>query len=322
MSESARSIHVVSDDEVLLSSVRAAATALEGWELQPPRTVAEILADPPQGGDVILLDGGRGMRSAANSENVYESCRRMAGNTRCRTWVVVDEESSSIAEPIALFCGATGTLSRPLTAEALRNAIDPEVAPKSLVRDARREEEAAEAEKGPDRILPERLLFELGGPPSQRLVSALIDPDTSLFNYEFLTFKLDEEFKRAARFRYPLSCVMLGFEGPASPDVLRELAGIFLTASRDTDVLGRFDESSFLFLLPNTGPDGARIMARRIQELALERGLSDLVGDVLQIAVGIACYPHPEIHEREDLFARTREAFFAARDEGAVVHAV
>jgi len=320
MSQPARSIHVVSQDEVLVSSVRAAASALEGWALLPPRTVEEILAEPPQPGDVILLDGGRGARSGSHSHNVYESCRRLAGNTRCRTWVVVDEESSSIAEPIALFCGATGALARPLSAEALRGAIDPETPAPTLDKDAR--QEAPEEPQSGERPLPERLLSELGGPPSQSLVSALIDPDTSLFNFEFLNFKLDEEFKRAARFRYPLSCVMLGFEGPATPDVLRELAGIFLTASRDTDVLGRFDESSFLFLLPNTGPDGARIMARRIQELALERGLADLVGDPLQIAVGIACYPHPEIKEREDLFARTREAFFSARDEGAVVNAV
>ena len=83
-----------------------------------------------------------------------------------------------------------------------------------------------------------------------------------------------------------------------------------------TDVLGRFDESSFLFFLPNTGPDGARVMAERIKAIANDRGLSDLVGDPLQIAAGISFFPHVDVQRREDLFGRAREAFLAARAEG------
>ena len=112
--------------------------------------------------------------------------------------------------------------------------------------------------------LPEQLLVDIAtGRPRADLVQALTDPETSLFNYAFLNYKLDEEFKRAQRFHQPLSCVMLGFEGQAESDVLQRLAGIFLETSRDTDVLGRFDENSFLFLLPRTGPDGAGVMADR-----------------------------------------------------------
>jgi GGDEF domain-containing protein len=112
---------------------------------------------------------------------------------------------------------------------------------------------------------------------------------------------------------------MLGFEGEASEQVLRELAGIILSASRDTDVLGRFDASSFLFLLPGTGPDGAQVMAHRVEEAARERGLTDLVGDPLQIAVGISSHPHPEIQRREDLYGRARQAFLEARQVGGGV---
>ena len=152
---------------------------------------------------------------------------------------------------------------------------------------------------------------------TQPILRALVDPETGLFNYEFLTFKLDEEFKRARRFGTPLSCVMLGFEGQASEEVLRQLAGAFLETSRDTDVLGRFDESSFLFFLPNTGPDGATVMAERIKAIANERGLKDLVGDPLEISAGIAFYPHVDVSKREALFSRARDAFFKAREAGA-----
>jgi diguanylate cyclase (GGDEF)-like protein len=167
--------------------------------------------------------------------------------------------------------------------------------------------------------LPERLLRDLARERSKRLIDALTDPETGLYSYEFLTYKLDEEYKRSKRFGTPLSCVMLGFDGQADEDVLSQLAGIFLNASRDTDVLGRFDQSSFLFFLPHTGPDGAEIMARRIRTAAEEEGLRDLVGDRLAISVGISFAPNPEVRVREDLFKRAREAYFAAQRSGGVV---
>jgi GGDEF domain-containing protein len=112
---------------------------------------------------------------------------------------------------------------------------------------------------------------------------------------------------------------MLGFEGQADEATLGELASIFLNASRDTDVLGRFDQSSFLFFLPNTGPDGAEVMAERIRQAAETASLGDLVGDPLEIAVGISYYPHPDIKAREALFGRAREAFHSGQRDGGVV---
>lgn len=304
-------IRIVTGDEALLSSARAAVSPLEGWTLMPPETVEELLADPPELGDLILLDGGH------NAPRVYESCRRLTGRTRCRTFVVVDAATLDLAEPIALFCGATGAIKKPLEAAVLRKLLA-NTGPKApLAREAR----VGEARTS-GAALPQRLLEELCSDPASGLIDVLIDPETSLFNYEFLSYKLDEEYKRAKRFQYPLACVMLGFDGQAEEAVLGRLAGIFLSASRDTDVLGRFDESTFLFLLPNTGPDGAAVMARRIREAAQREELSDLVGDLLAISVGIATFPHPSIQRRDDLFARTREAYFAAREHGdALVYA-
>ncbi|HVS17304.1 MAG TPA: diguanylate cyclase [Planctomycetota bacterium] len=304
MADGLRTVRVVTADESLLASVRAAAKALEGWDFASVESLQALLARAPVAGDVLLLDG------RLRDVNVYEACRRLAGQTRCRTFVVVDA-GNALSEPIARFCGATGTLERPLTAAVLRAALE-RGAPSAERPDERRSQ-------GRKPELPEALLADLSGGSDSKLVAAVTDPETKLFNYAFLTFKLDEEFKRAQRFDHPLSCVMLGFEGQASESVLRELAGIFLVASRDTDVLGRFDENSFLFLLPNTGQDGAEIMARRVEEQASRQGLRDLVGDPLTLAVGIAYAPHSEVRRKEDLFARCRQAFFSARQEGGGV---
>lgn len=308
MGDGLRTIRVVSHDDSLLASVKNAAQMLGGWEAATYANIDELLAVPPVAGDVVLLDAW--MRGG----NVYEVCRKLAGKTRCRTFVVVDNQNTA-GEAIARFCGATGTLRRPLVPSKLREALDSSGGPRPQL---------AEQSRGIDKqpALPERLLTDLSGKRDETLVSAATDPETGLFNYAFLNFKLDEEFKRAKRFGTPLSVVMLGFEGAAEPSVLKELAAIFLETSRDTDILGRFDENTFLFFLPHTGLDGAGIMARRVGEMAAQRGLSDLVGDALAISVGIATCPSPDIQRREDLFARARNALLQARQNGGGVVSV
>lgn len=261
MGDGLRTLRLVTNDESLLASTRAAAAALEGFEFQTARSVEELMQKPPTSGDVILLD------NALRSSNVYESCRALNGKTRCRTFVVV-EAGNTTAESIAQFCGATGILARPLNGTALRKAIEMNAAPRAALPASARET----SEKKPVPVFPEAMFTNADGDPDAQMREILTDPDTGLFNFAYLKIKLDEEYKRAARFGNPLSCAMLGFDGQLSDLVLRELAGIFLVTSRDTDVLGRFDENSFLFLLPHTGPDGAEVMAKRVKQMAQEKG--------------------------------------------------
>ncbi len=303
MADSDSTIHLVSSDESLLNSARAALGPIADIEVVVHSDADDLMQAGTGPGDIIFLDGWGG----SGSENIYETCRRLTGKTRCRTFLVGGNEIQ-VAEPIAVFCGATGVLTRPLTTKTCRNALTAVIAPRApLPGDNRGKREP---------VLPELLVKDLVGESGQSLIHAITDPETSLFSFEYLTLKLDEEYKRAVRFRYPLSCVMLGFDGQADNEVLRKLSGVFLQFSRDTDILGRFDESSFLFLLPHTGPDGAEIMARRIGEQAEEMGLRDLVGDPLNVVVGISSCPHPEVTRREELFSRSRDAFQAAQHEG------
>jgi len=318
MGDALRTIHVVGHDDALLAQVQNAVgngaqegrdEYFQGWRVQHVPTHDMLVSNPPAPGDVLLIDAW------ARGRNVYEFLRQLAGRTRCRTFVVV-EERNSLAEPIARFCGASGVMHRPLNATKLRAAF--EMA--GGVSPALPTEHRGQADRG-EFVLPEALLRHISaGTEDRSLVTALIDPSTGLFNFAFLNYKLDEEFKRARRFDMPLACVMLGFEGQATSEVLHELAAIFLSVSRDTDVIGRFDESSFLFLLPNTGPDGAEIMARRVVQAGEERGLRDLVGDRLELAIGITNFPQRGIVHRDDLYRIAREAYLeASRIGGGVV---
>lgn len=326
MGDGLRTIRIVTSDRSVISSARSAVDAsaadggddsLAGYGVAHLESIRALVEAPPAPGDVLVLDAWLG------DDNVYEVLRRLAGRTRCRTFVLVEGGRHQLAEPIARFCGATGVLERPLNASKLAAVLGQTAGPRPAT--------AISGRGGaPEITLPSALLSAIAqdapdaGTASANdrdgeLLRATIDQVTGLFNYSFLQFKLDEEFKRARRFGAPLACAMLGFESQASDDVLRELSSIFLSASRDTDVLGRFDESSFLFLLPNTGPDGAEIMARRVADTAEERRLLDLVGDRVELAIGIANYPSPDIEHRDELYAAAREAFLEARTAGGGV---
>jgi diguanylate cyclase (GGDEF)-like protein len=305
MTKDAKTIRLISGDAATIESVREAAAKLAGYSFAHHKGGDELAKKHPAAGDVVLIDG------QLAGANAYEVCRALVGRTRCRTYLVVDKDNRQ-AQGIAHFCGATGTLTRPVTSASLKKLVEGA--------SARPEPPQAARTKDPKApVFPEALLRDLAGEVDHHVVDALTDPESNLFNYAFLNYKLDEEVKRAQRFGQPLACVMLGFEGECSPAVLRELAGIFLSASRDTDVLGRFDATSFLFLLPSTGPDGAQVMAQRVKDEAKRHGLRDLVGDPLAISVGIATMPHPAVARREDLFARARSAFLEAQKTGGVV---
>lgn len=323
MGDGLRTIRIATTDPSVLSGAKAAIDAanesvaedaLAGWDVEQISSWRELVEAPPAQGDVLLVD------SWLKDRNVYELLRQLAGRTKCRTFVVT-EDGNHLAEPIARFCGATGTIARPVNGSKLRSLLDLSGGPRPSLESDHRGDESVEF------TLPEAILAQIAeadpaqasAPQHNALMQAAIDPVTGLFNYSFLAYKLDEEFKRARRFNAPLAVAMLGFESQASDDVLRELSSIFLSASRDTDVLGRFDENSFLFLLPNTGPDGAEIMARRVADTAEGRRMMDLVGDRIEVAIGIANYPSPDIDKREDLYAAAREAFLDARHAGGGV---
>lgn len=299
-----RTLRWIGADAAAADAARAVARGLEGWEFQTHAVNAQV--SPKAGaGDVLLLDG------RLSTPNAYELCRAWIGKTGCRTFVVTDADPK-LSEGIAQFCGASGVLPRKLTAASLRRAVGADQ-PRAALPSAAR----AKATKKP--VFPRGRMRDMAGAIDTHLVAAITDPETNLFNYAFLNYKLDEEFKRASRFGQPLSCVLLGFDGECGPQTLRELSGIFLGASRDTDVLGRFDLTSFLFFLPSTGPDGARIMAERVVEEARKRKLVDVMGEPLTLSVGIASTPHAKIRQREDLFSLARKAFLSAQRKGGGV---
>lgn len=290
-------IRILSTDSAFVDDLRAALGSLDA---DGPVALDALLADGP--GGTVFVDG-----TFDGACTAFEASRQLTARGGTRLVFVLPHRTGdaavAVSEPIARFCGASTVLTRDFDADAVAAAIGAAQASPIQPNDF----------AAGDAMLPEALLRELTEQESRpmELLERLADPETSLFNYEFLTYKVDEEFKRSRRFGHPLACVLMGFDGEAHEDVLRQLASVFLQACRDTDILGRFDRSSFLFLLPNTPPEGARIMAERVRESVKQLGLRDLVGDPIELSIGSAFYPHPDVQRPSDLL-------HAARTEAAV----
>jgi len=103
-----------------------------------------------------------------------------------------------------------------------------------------------------------------------------IDDLTGLFNSRFLDGALRREVKRAIRTGRPLSLLFVdldGFKGIndryghlCGSRALVEAAERIRSGARETDIVARFGGDEFALILPDTGREGAMLVARRVRE--------------------------------------------------------
>ena len=173
-------------------------------------------------------------------------------------------------------------------------------------------------EHGQENSLQRLMRFER----EDSLLTKLQDTETGLFDGHYATLKLDEEWKRSHRFHQPLSLLLLdiGFESDVS-DIdrrsgLAEAAGVFLNECRDIDVLARFSESVFLFLLPGTGAEGVQVLADRIVGSLKQRLQGQVVANP---AGGVSTVPSTEITNRKSFGAVAEACLTKAKEAGTGV---
>jgi DNA-binding response OmpR family regulator/GGDEF domain-containing protein len=129
---------------------------------------------------------------------------------------------------------------------------------------------------------------------------AMKDPSSSAYTFAYFVDVAGREIDKARRYgrRFALATLGIG-DGPESsknrdgrePSV--EAAERVLGVVRDTDVLARVDESEFYLLLPETGGMGAHTCRRRVmRQLAGPGGLRRGDGRILEVAMGVATFPH------------------------------
>lgn len=159
--------------------------------------------------------------------------------------------------------------------------------------------------------------------------ATVTDALTGAYNRRGFDQRLAAELERAARFRQPLSLLLLDIDlfkqhndaygHPAGDEVLRTVVRLLQAHVRATDVVARQGGDEFAIVLPNTERDGALIMAERFRE-AVESAIWP--GQSVTITVGAATLPAAS-EEGDKLLAWADEALYAAKEAGRnrVVHA-
>lgn len=271
--------------------------------------LARALGGPPASdlaaGSLVVVDAlaGPPATAALPGGHAFAGVRGLKAESDRQVAVVVDA-GDEVGPQLARFCLADAVLRWHADTSSVDVGELGGNGPVAAVRRAsvdemlQRLESDFAASPGRESTVERLLRFESENP----VLQSLQDPETGLFNGPYATWKLDEEWKRAIRFHEPLSLVLLDIgEGlPRMAEdrrraVLVDAASVFLNECRDIDVLARFTPTTFLFLLPGTGTDGAEILAQRMLADLKAR----LPGDEgLHFAAGVVTAPSSHIPDR------------------------
>lgn len=169
---------------------------------------------------------------------------------------------------------------------------------------------------------------------------SIIDDLTTLYNRRFFRRYLDREFRRALRYKRPLTLAILDLDHfklfndlnghEAGNRALRKIGEILKTSFRTTDIACRYGGEEFAVILPETEkgagfvPDGQesglgayRFLERvraRIEEERFENE-ENLPGGSLTISGGVASYP-ADAETVEDLLESADRSLYLAKAEG------
>ncbi len=155
-----------------------------------------------------------------------------------------------------------------------------------------------------DRELRARVERTLRLARSQTALRELAQTDTltGLANLRAFRARLDDEVKRARRYRTPLTCVMADMDqlkpvndqlGHAVGDrAIAAVAAVIRAELRETDFGARYGGDEFVLLLPHTAADEGRVLAERICA-RLRDTVLEASGRRVPIGAsfGVACLP-------------------------------
>jgi diguanylate cyclase (GGDEF)-like protein len=153
---------------------------------------------------------------------------------------------------------------------------------------------------------------------------SITDELTGVHNRHHLTREIDKEIERSVRHGHPLSGIMIDiddFKGindrfghTAGDRALRDIAHLLQTAVRSIDTVGRYGGDEFVVLLPESGPEGARVVADRILREVRQYRLPTDHGPVpVTVSAGIVSFADAGTLTRTAFFDRIDRSLFQAK---------
>ncbi len=158
---------------------------------------------------------------------------------------------------------------------------------------------------------------------SQELeILANCDPLTLCLNRRSLALKFDALFTQAKAGETHLSCLMVDIDffksvndryGHATGDqVIKTVADVLKTCSRDTDIVGRYGGEEFCVVLPNLDLEKAAQVAERIRN-AIEK--ISCAGVKITVSMGVSSLKQ-STNKPDELINQADKALYAAKKSG------
>ncbi len=157
-------------------------------------------------------------------------------------------------------------------------------------------------------------------------MKALTDGLTGLFNHRHFQERLEENIKRAERFREKLSLMLLDIDHfkrindtyghPVGDQVLKTLASVIDDTVREIDIPARYGGEEFAVLLIGADKKAAQQIAERLRQRVKKLRFPSQTGEFsITVSIGIATFPE-DATTRETLIERADEALYQAKNSG------
>jgi len=156
---------------------------------------------------------------------------------------------------------------------------------------------------------------------------SLIDDLTQVHNRRHFQKILEMEFKRAKRFRRPLSLLMVDVDhfkefndtfGHVEGDhVLSDLAAVLADNLREVDTVARYGGEEFSVILPNTDLSDASLVAHKLKDLVakLHETQGRPASRQVTVSIGAAAFDE-DTQSLEDLINHADVALYKAKTQG------
>ena len=150
---------------------------------------------------------------------------------------------------------------------------------------------------------------------------------TGVLNRRCFDELLTTEAIRAGRYKTPFSIILTDIDHfkavndtyghPAGDAVLRNVSRVLAALVRKVDSVARFGGEEFVLLLPETGRDGARILAERLRS-HVEALSHPFEGQTLSVTAsfGVSTYEAGTNATAEELIKSADEALYRAKNRG------
>ncbi len=157
---------------------------------------------------------------------------------------------------------------------------------------------------------------------------SITDDLTETYNYRYFMESLELELRRAERYEYPISLMMLDIDHfkiyndthghMAGDKVLREVASLIKVTVRHTDILARYGGEEFAVILIKTSLDEACQVAERVrkavEDLTIDHEDTQPEGQ-LTVSVGVSTLCS-QVSSMKELIKTADDALYEAKRAG------